>query len=393
MLYKNTTPKSKVACTICNSYDPQEISSAIKEVMLMIDASNAIAIDGPLLIKPNLCLLEVPEKAITTHPEIVKQVALWSSNYTSNIIVGDSPVGDADRTRINNIWDCSGLSTAMINVLHSRTFFETELVEFNCDVNGQKCTYFMAKEISDIKTIINVPKFKTHSLMTYTGAIKNLYGLLPGNTKKILHSQFPKRRDFASLLVSLYLHVKPAINIVDAVVCLEGDGPGSAGQPRKLSLIMASEDAFALDAVAAKIMNISTLSIPTNAVALARGLLDESKIELLGESIDYFIKKDFKVPCTTKYHSALTKKLFEISRPIINIDPAKCTCCDLCVINCPVKCIDLSKNIAAVNKKDCISCMMCHEICPNSAVQISEPVFYKKLKERSNQVDSEKSTK
>ncbi|MDE5873808.1 MAG: DUF362 domain-containing protein, partial [Lachnospiraceae bacterium] len=290
MLSKKNNSKEKVACVLCNSYYPDEVADAVFKALELIDASDALSEKGSVLIKPNLCLPEKPEKAITTHPEIVKQVVLWCNQYNKNIIVGDCPVGDADRTRIDSIWRTSGLESALSDTNYIRSFLENELVEFKCDVNDKQCVYFMSQELLDIKTIINIPKFKTHSLMTYTGAVKNLYGLLPGNTKKKLHSQFPKKRDFATLLINLYQHMKPAINIVDAVVSLEGDGPGSAGHPRSLKLIMAGKNAVAVDMVAAKIMNISSESIPTNAVAMEKGILTEEDIVIVGEDINRFVQ-------------------------------------------------------------------------------------------------------
>ena len=391
MSYKGKESKAKVACAYCYSYKASEVAKAVSEVMSLINAQSLISREGPVLIKPNLCLSETPDKAITTHPEVVKQTVLWSIPFNQDIIVGDSPVGDADRTRLNSIWNVSGLNKAMKNIPHSRTFFESELQEFTCDINGELCAYYMAKEISEMKTIINISKFKTHSLMTYTGAVKNLYGLLPGNTKKKLHSQFPDRTNFATLLFELYLHLKPAINIVDAVIGLEGDGPGSAGSPRTLNLIMASENALALDVLAAKIMNISPANIPTNDVAIRCGLLDINAIEVVGEPIERFVKYDIKIPHTARYHSALTKRLFEISQPGIDVESDKCNQCNRCVENCPSSGIKNISGNVVIDKKACISCMICHEICPNAAIKITKPSFYNQLREgRKNQFDSGK---
>lgn len=385
MLYKDKI--KKVSCALCHGYDSKEVHNAIIRAVSLLGAADIISPEGEVLIKPNLCLLEKPEKAITTHPQIVRQTAEWASSYNKNIVIGDSPVGDADKTRMNNIWEVSGIKEVMANMQYSRTFFETELLEFSCDVNGKACTYFMAKEISEIRTIINLPKFKTHSLMTYTGAVKNLYGLLPGNAKKKLHSLFPEKKDFATLLVQLYLQIKPSLNIIDAVVCLEGDGPGAAGCPRTLNLIMASEDALALDFTAAQIMNIDPTDVPTNKIAIEEKLLNPDLIEIVGEPLETFIQTDYKIPHTARYTPALTKKLFEISRPVIKVNEEKCTCCSLCEANCPVGCIATINGIAEIDKKACISCMTCHEICPNIAIEISEPAFYKRLK-RGNYNDS-----
>ncbi|MCM1273243.1 MAG: DUF362 domain-containing protein [Clostridium sp.] len=392
MSYKKNNTKEKVACVTCGGYGSGEVAEAVFRALELIGAASALDRSGSLLIKPNLCLPEPPDKAITTHPEVVRQVVLWCRQYNQTIIVGDCPVGDGDRTRIDKIWKVSGLETALEDVPYTKSFLENNLVEFRCNVNGQPCNYFMSRELSDIKTIINVPKFKTHSLMTYTGAVKNLYGLLPGNTKKKLHSQFPGKRDFATLLVHICRHVKPAVNIMDAVVGLEGDGPGSAGHPKCLKLIMAGTNALAVDMVAAMIMNIAPEEIPTNAVAMEQGILAKEDIEIVGDDINRFVRKDYKVPCTMKYHPSLTKKLFEISQPVIKVNPDKCICCGLCGKNCPTGCIDTTGTVARLNRKACIYCMTCHEICPEAAIEIEEPVFYRQLKEKRSNDDCKKDT-
>ena len=93
-------------------------------------------------------------------------------------------------------------------------------------------SYYISKEVFDYDHVINVPKLKTHSLMTLTGAIKNMYGIVPGGLKKKLHGELPLSEDFAEIIVDIYKRRIPSLNIMDAVIGIEGDGPGAQGEKR-----------------------------------------------------------------------------------------------------------------------------------------------------------------
>ena len=85
----------------------------------------------------------------------------------------------------------------------------------------------------------------------------------------------------ASQINFIYQNVKPALNIMDAVIGLEGNGPGSAGIPKQTGLIIASENAPALDIVASGIIGYNPLVIYTNKICFERSLV--GKVEIIGE--------------------------------------------------------------------------------------------------------------
>ena len=101
--------------------------------------------------------------------------------------------------------------------------------------------------------IISLPKFKTHGLTVITGAIKNSYGLLPGAQKAKLHKAAGNAERFHELLVDVFRLRVPDLFIVDAVVGMEGNGPASPDL-REIGLILASDNAVAMDAVIATMM-------------------------------------------------------------------------------------------------------------------------------------------
>ena len=73
-------------------------------------------------------------------------------------------------------------------------------------------------------------------------------------------------------MVDIAAFARPALTLVDAVVGMEGNGP-SSGDPRPLGALIAGRDVFAVDMVAAALVGLQPLAVPTNRIAAARGLL------------------------------------------------------------------------------------------------------------------------
>ncbi|NIQ10345.1 MAG: DUF362 domain-containing protein, partial [Gammaproteobacteria bacterium] len=108
----------------------------------------------------------------------------------------------------------------------------------------------IAREALEADVIINLPKLKTHQMMGYTGAVKNMFGLVVGMRKVRLHLQAgTDKAFFALMLLELAERFIPALSIMDAVVGMEGNGPGN-GDPVQLGALLASASPLALDTVA-----------------------------------------------------------------------------------------------------------------------------------------------
>lgn len=155
--------------------------------------------------------------------------------------------------------------------------------------------------LQEVDAVISVAKLKTHGMTLYTGAVKNLFGVIPGMTKAEYHLRMNRVEDFTEALVDICQYVKPVLSIMDGVVGMEGDGP-SAGTPRKIGAILASNSPYALDVVCASLVGISPERVPTIQRAMERGLCSYSldDIKLLGDSFDELYIDDLKLPVTGK---------------------------------------------------------------------------------------------
>ena len=254
---------------------------------------------------------------------------------------------------------------------------------YDIHINNKSSKFLIPEDFLKADLIVNVPKFKTHCLMTFTGAIKNIYGVLPGNLKKELHKRFPDNQEFAEMLINLYGLINPRLNIIDSVYGIQGDGPGKKGEKKKIGYLIGGENGFAVDYVASQIMGIDPFTIPILSATKKNhfDLCDFNAIEIVGERINECVIKEFKLPATYKYKKSIVEEIFKLSKEILSIDDKKCVGCGLCYDVCPAKAIKKRENCSYIDNSRCIGCMSCIEICPRTAVSVTKSLLYDQLKE------------
>ena len=234
--------------------------------------------------------------------------------------------------------------------------------------------------------VINLPKLKTHGQMIYTGAIKNIFGCVPGIKKKEAHLEMFSADNFAKMIVDLYSLVNPPFTIMDAIVAMEGNGPRS-GNPRNLGFIIAGEDSLAIDSICARIIGLDPLSIPILRYAAEFGIgnIDIKNIITYGDDWRSYCVKDFKNYSNIESLSLLPPPVVRIMKKyLINkpaIDYKKCILCKKCIEACPLheKAIYMKNNRINYDYKQCIRCFCCQEICPEGAIYIKETLPWKIL--------------
>ena len=144
--------------------------------------------------------------------------------------------------------------------------------------------FHIAREATSAEALINLPKLKTHSQMYMTGAVKNLFSCAAGKRKAWWHFKAGNYQEYFPLMISETARlVGPRFSILDAVLAMEGQGPG-AGRPRRMGLLMASTDPVALDRVACEAAGLDPSRLRTLAAAeeIGWGQTDLSKIEIAG---------------------------------------------------------------------------------------------------------------
>ena len=220
---------------------------------------------------------------------------------------------------------------------------------------------------------------KTHSFMGFTGAVKNLYGIIPHGLRCSYHREFAKSEIFGRMLVDIFSCAPPHLNIMDAIQAMEGEGP-SAGSTKNVGLILASADAVALDAIVTKVIGLDPEQIETTKNAAERGLgtAQIEEIEILGERMQDIAVKDFKqsVVAVGLIKKKIPAFLHAFVQGQLILIPAvlntKCTACQECVAICPKGAVQIMKDTAQIDKAKCISCMCCHEVCRFHAIKLGQ---------------------
>ena len=192
-----------------------------------------------------------------------------------------------------------------------------------------------------------------------------------------------------NVLLDICDYVKPSLTIMDGVYAMEGEGP-TAGDVRKVGVLIASESPHALDIAGCKLINLDPMKVGTVRGSIKRNLIkdDFSDIEFIGDNIDKFIVKDFKIPVTSSDFRLLSLKLpkvlGDIADKVITPKPVvyykKCVKCGKCKVACPAKVIEIDEKGAKINLKKCIRCYCCHELCPKKAIHIKQNIFFKLIK-------------
>ena len=297
MTVENFNSKRSIVSVVkANNYDLAELIPAVRKSLDLIGGLNAIVKPGDkVFVKINHLSPPSPaERGIVTHPIFVEAVITLLKEAGAEITVGDDiEEGDEDGFIISGFRQmCDRQGVKLVNLR------EIGFVEKPCNGKILKNLY-VSKIVLEADVIINLPKFKTHSLTTFTGGIKNLYGVIPAGLRRRFHGDYLRSEDFGQMLVDIYSMLKPQLTIMDGVMAMEGEGPGS-GKMRNLGLILASKDAVALDAVASGIIGLKPEDVLTTRYAGERGLgvSDLKKIGVAGEKFDSLVVPDFKLPAT-----------------------------------------------------------------------------------------------
>ena len=374
--------KSIVSICQAQDYEPRHIKKAVSDCLQALGGiEKFVSLGKKVLLKPNLLGTFEPEKAVTTHPEVVKAVAEIVIAAGAKCFIGDSPGMGTFKSvsKITGMTKAAEDSGAELRELDDPG-------EFFQDDNKVGRKLPLSSFIRDIDLIITIPKLKTHGQMGFTGALKNQYGLLPGSLKAEYHYRMKTREWLAEFIIDINRAVPVNLAIMDAVVGMEGNGP-SGGDPRKIGCIMASADLTALDATACRMVGINAENNPilNASVKRAYGVIDPEQIETIGLDPAKLAISDFKIIKET----INILRILPLPGPAIEwlrqhwkaypeIEPDKCIKCMNCRDGCPLETPAIDPDKAwHVNKSTCIKCYCCHEFCPVKAIKL-DPTWFER---------------
>lgn len=369
------------------NYDQQTVDAAVERLFCQLPAAQALG-GKRVLLKPNLLAKHTPERAVTTHPTMVRAVIrAVRRRGAASITVADSPGGVYNPGILRSIYKVSGLTDVC---REEGAALYTDCKSREVPAKGQVVKQFTLLEpVLDCDVIINLPKLKTHMMTGLSAATKNLFGCIPGLQKAEWHMRFPDKERFGGMLVDLLCTVKPGFAILDGILAQEGDGP-AGGTPRMVGILAAAEDHLQMDLALCRMLGIRPKDVPYLNAAISRGLCPEQfdpacakgEGELCRPIPGYRLPSswgsvDFadKAPRAVRWAVPAVERLLA-PRPVIN--KSRCIGCGKCAEICPQHTITVQGK-AHIHAARCIRCFCCHEMCPVKAIDTRRSFLLKKL--------------
>ena len=384
---------NRVYVVKCGDYAHAE--SKINELLDKMGGMNRFVGKGEdIVLKVNLLREARPEEAVSTHPAVVAAVARMVMKEGAKPLIADSPGSGFRYTKtvLEKIYHTNGMWQAA----------EDSGAELNFDTSFENVSFPDGKLIKRFEVItpvlkaggmLNLCKLKTHSFTYMTGAVKNHFGVIPGRAKPGYHAKLADRDRFVNMLLDLVQAVPSRVSIMDAVVAMEGDGPGT-GDPKKVGLILGAGNPLALDVVAGEIMGLDRENNPLLIQAEKRGIRPNriDQIELVGAPLSELKISDFKFPPTITEGTGFINHLSWWQKPLqplfkdsLTLKPRilkeNCLACAACYQACPAKAISMVKNSkkthAQIDESKCIRCYCCHEMCAEDAIILKGSFLYR----------------
>ena len=375
--------KSKVVLLPCGEYDEEKVYTLLKQGLYLVGGVEAlIPKDAKILLKPNLLKRAEVEKAVITHPVVVGAFArIMRENGYEQIVLADSCGHGTTQAVIRG----TGMDTYLEKYqIPAIDYSEGIKVDYPQGIQAKE--FILPKELLEQNCVISLSKMKTHALERITGAVKNSYGFVYGFHKAKGHTQYPSADSFARMLIDLNKCVAPKLYVVDGIVAMEGNGPGS-GDPVQMNVMLMSTDPVALDSVFSRLVYLKPEMVPTtyHGEKMGLGTWKEEEITLLtpdgeismSEAVKRYGNPQFNVDRTEVRKNIWTRMAGALNifqkKPYIEND--KCVHCGICVQSCPVpgKAVDFRKGKdkpPVYDYKKCIRCFCCQEMCPKKAIQV-----------------------
>ena len=375
--------KSKVVLLPCGEYDEEKVYTLLKQGLYLVGGVEAlIPKDAKILLKPNLLKRAEVEKAVITHPVVVGAFArILRENGYEQIVLADSCGHGTTQAVIRG----TGMDTYLEKYqIPAIDYSEGIKVDYPQGIQAKE--FILPKELLEQNCVISLSKMKTHALERITGAVKNSYGFVYGFHKAKGHTQYPSADSFARMLIDLNKCVAPKLYVMDGIVAMEGNGPGS-GDPVQMNVMLMSTDPVALDSVFSRLVYLKPEMVPTNyhGEKMGLGTWKEEGITLLtpdgeismSEAVKRYGNPQFNVDRTVVRKNIWTRMAgaLNIFRKKPYIENDKCVHCGICVQSCPVpgKAVDFRKGKdkpPVYDYKKCIRCFCCQEMCPKKAIKV-----------------------
>jgi uncharacterized protein (DUF362 family) len=289
--------RKKVSIARIESTSERDIAGGFRHLMDSLGGLQALVPDDrkKVLIKPNLMTGEPWQSGITVHPHLIELLVEELMRAGHEVLVGEGAGWGCDSgeafaaTGVDRL--CRELGVPLIDFKRDRTVRvpvpDGEVVE----------ELVVDQAVTDVDFFISLAKLKTHCETLVSLSLKNMKGLVAEDRERLRFHLLDVNR----CLVDLNRVFKPDLALVDGIVALEGIGPLLPGRAKPLGLLIGGADPVAVDSVCVRIMGRDPEQIRHLAFARDAGLgiMDSSRIEILGPAIDEVMPASYEFPPQT----------------------------------------------------------------------------------------------
>ncbi|MFW9910411.1 MAG: DUF362 domain-containing protein [Candidatus Thorarchaeota archaeon] len=273
--------------TVALIKDRNGIKETLEEGLELLGGFGALK--SPVLIKPNICTMKDGTGHSVTDINVVKALVHLilevDDNLSIKIVESDSQSKNAEDAfdKFGYKEYCSEMRNLGFDI---STLNLSRVPLAKIDFEGQ---YFKNPELPEILAsphyFISVAVAKTHYLSYITGALKNLFGVLPRKDMSFYHSRIH------DVITDLARIIKPELNIVDARVGIEDwNGPTT----HNIGAFILGKHPVSVDATMVLMMGLDPLEV-RHLVQCSNHDLGNIHPVVVGESIET-VKEKFNSP-------------------------------------------------------------------------------------------------
>ena len=349
-----------------------EVPSAVRRGVDLLGGMGAFVRPGAhVVIKVNMFLRAMPASARVTHPAVVLEAARLCCVAGGRVtVVERTPHYDLVVRGYEEIEQLAAL-VALEQVEHRHLVLP--------GARSLQSPVPWPTLLDDCDVFINIPGLRTHALTRLSNGMKNLMGLLSRDSRRRLHIVGVERG-----IVALASVLRPRLTVLDA---LTATSRAVYGEPTPLGVIVAGQDAVAVDHFGCRLLGEDPAHVPHLREAIRQGLGtslyrvagDEAVPAPCGGRADSWQERLYRVVFQGMYlldwpyarlfpgHSCIPAAHYWLGvRP--RLVAASCDRCGACVEVCPVGAIDLQRKRIIASRCQRVRCLRCKDVCPREAI-------------------------
>jgi uncharacterized protein (DUF362 family) len=246
-----------------------------------------------VLIKVNIVCATPWDKGVTVNPTLLVKLVQLIQRAGFKVAAGEGPGFDQFCSDTFEKLGVIKLSKELGVPIYD--FKKGERVKIKIP-NGKRIKEVTVdKVVLEHDFIISLAKLKTHCETGVSLSLKNMKGLLCIDKERLGFHLL----NVNECLVDINRAFKPDFALVEGLIGLEGIGPlNPPGKPVDLGLLVAGQDALAVDAICCKIMHFDPADVRHIKLAAEAGLgtIDLDEIEIVGERLENVMPHHFEHP-------------------------------------------------------------------------------------------------